>query len=154
MKLKHLFLLVALCLPLSATAQKRVSESALAGTEWKLVFHLEDHADEADNVLARMALSAVSGLLDDVDIRFHFFDNHKVGVEARVFGADADVDDEEEAIWEINRHGGLIMGDSKHFDSDSDTVFYFEGDDLVAFELNEDGKPAERKEISLVRVNS
>jgi hypothetical protein len=152
--MKQLLLLLAFALPLSASAQKRVSADALAGTDWKMVIHMDEKVDEADNALARMALSAVAGLLDDIDVRFHFFDNNKVGVTARVFGEEANVDDKEEATWEINRHGGLIMGDSKHFESDSDTVFYFVGDELVAFELNADGKPAERKELSLVRLDS
>lgn len=143
--------LVAVVLP--AQAQTKISADDLPG-QWKLVVTLEEELDEAENAIERMALKAVGGLLDEIDIRLLFEEDGtaRVGVEA--FGSEAEVEEDDDLSWEITRHGGLVLGESDRFDSGSDTIFFREGDLLVAFEQNADGKPGARKNLTLHRVDS
>ena len=150
--MKKLLVLILLAAPLVASAQKRVSADDVRG-EWKVVFQLDKEVDEAENAFERIALKAVSGLMDEIDIRLLFERDGVLTVSASAFGEGADTDSDD-ISWDINRHGGLIVGDSDHFQSDRDTVFYWEGDQLVAFEINDDGKAGDRKGISLKRVDA
>ena len=136
----------------TAQAQSTISADDLEG-EWQLVVDLEEELDEAENAIERMALKAVGGLLDEIDIRLFFQPGGvaKLGVQA--FDEEADVD-EDDLSWEITRHGGLVFGESDRFDSGEDTIFFREGDHLVAYEQNEDGKPGARKNLSLHRIDS
>jgi hypothetical protein len=141
-----------LALPLVAQAQKKVSPDDLEG-EWKLIFSLEEQAEDAETAFERLALKAVGGLMDEIDIRLRFESEGVFYTSVGVFG-EAEEDTDDEAEWSITRHGGLVLGDSDHFSSDDDTVFYFVEGSLVGFELNKDGKPGERKEISLERLDT
>ncbi|MFT5143873.1 MAG: hypothetical protein ACI84D_002504 [Thalassolituus oleivorans] len=146
---KLLLLVTALALPLVSHAQKRVSEDDLVG-EWKLVIHMDKKVDDAENALERMILKAVDGVLDEIDVRLVFEEDGEARVFVTAFSREADVDDDDVA-WEITRHGGLVLGDNDHFDSD-EMVFFMRSGDLVGYEVNADGKPAERKNVSLVRM--
>ena len=65
--MKRVLILLALIgtVASSVTAQDRVHEKDLVGTSWEMVFDLEE---EGDNLFERMALSAVSGILDEVPL--------------------------------------------------------------------------------------
>ncbi|NNE69378.1 MAG: hypothetical protein HKN29_03320 [Rhodothermales bacterium] len=149
---RSLFLVLALAmLPATAFSQSKIDADELPG-RWKLVIDVESKADESDNAFARAALRAVGGLLDEIDIRFDFQEDGTAQLEVTAFEEEADVD-EDEITWEVTRHGGLILGDSDKLDSE-DTIFFRDGDVLVAFELNDDGKPGERKNIRLERLDA
>jgi hypothetical protein len=141
---------VAIALPVQA--QTKISADDLHG-HWQLVVNLDEELDQAENAIERMALKAVGGLLDEIDIRLLFEEGGvaRIGVEA--FGSEAEVD-EDDISWEITRHGGLVFGESERFDSGEDTIFFREGDLLIAYEQNKDGKPGARKNLSLHRIDS
>lgn len=123
-------LLLLACLATSATAQSRVHEKDLAGA-WKMVFQLDHEIDEADGAFARIALKAVSGIMDEIDIRFEFLSEHRLKVTSRALGEDQDV---EYSTWRINDRGQLELGDTEHMSTDDD-VWMFEHGVLVPYEL-------------------
>lgn len=145
--MKRVLILLALIgtVASSVTAQDRVHEKDLVGTSWEMVFDLEE---EGDNLFERMALSAVSGILDEVHVRFDFEDDGELYVFADAF--DVDVDEEDETKWHINKRGQLILGDTEHFEAD-DTVFMLEDGLLVPYEM-ERGKWVREDAIYLKEV--
>jgi hypothetical protein len=151
--LRRLFLLAAfVAVPFAAQAQSKVSADDLTG-QWQVVINLDEKIDEAENAIERMAIKAMSGLLDEFDIRLLFETDGIARIEVVAFGEEANVDEDEDLSWEITRHGGLVLGESDQFDSE-DTIFFRNGDQLIAYEMNEDGKPGARKPLSLQRVES
>lgn len=151
MKRILLFALALAVMPAAAFGQSKIDADELPG-KWKLIIDMESKADEADNAFARAALRAVGGFLEEVDIRFDFQGDGTALLEVTAFEEDAEVD-ADEITWEVTRHGGLILGDSDKLDSE-DTIFFRDGDLLVAFELNDDGKPGERKNLRLERIDA
>ncbi|WP_457652528.1 hypothetical protein [Rhodocaloribacter sp.] len=127
----------------AAHAQSRVYEKDLTGT-WKLMIDLD--GKDADSALERIAMKAVDGLLDEIDIRFVFMKDHRLKVVTRAF--DDEEEDEDYSEWRINDRGELILGDSDKVDFE-DTVWLRKGDRLLPFEV-EDGKRKEK--IYLVRI--
>lgn len=151
--MKRILLLVlgVAIMPAAAFSQSKIDSDELPG-KWKLIIDVESKADETENAFARAALRAVGGLLEEVDIRFDFQEDGTALLEVTAFEEDADVD-ADEITWEVTRHGGLILGDSDKLDSE-DIIFFRDGYLLVAFELNEDGKPGERKNLRLERIGT
>ncbi len=151
--LRRLLSLAALvAFSLTAQAQTKISPDDIPG-EWQLIISLDEELSEADNAIERMAIKAVGGLLDEIDIRLFFEADGVARLGVYAFDTEADVD-EDGLSWEITRHGGLVLGESDRFDSGEDTIFFREGDYLVAYEQNEDGKPGARKNLTLHRVDS
>lgn len=129
----------------SAMAQSRVYAKDLEGTTWKMVFDLKK---EADSVFERIALNAVDGLMDEIDIRFEFQKNQKLIVDVNAFG---DNEEQEESTWSVNDKGQLWLGSTDSFDADDETVFMRDGDRLIAFEM-EKGRLTRKDSIQLVLV--
>jgi len=153
--------LLLLCtLATTLQAQDRVREDDLVGTTWKMVFELEE---EADNVFERIVLNAVDGIMDEIDIYFEFYEDNEMTVSARAFGEDDD--DEDESEWYINGRGQLIIEGSDHRHDrndrsdrkirnnrdDDDTVWMREGKRLIPYEL-ERGRLVRQDEFHLIRV--
>jgi len=145
MKTAILSLLLVILLAPSATAQKRVHAKDMEGTTWQMVFDLKK---EADNAIERIALSAVGGFMDEIDIRFDFRKDGALRVRVEAFDEE---DDDEFSTWDVNDAGQLTLGESDSFSSD-DTVFMRDGDRLAAFELKR-GKLVRKDSIYLVRVD-
>ena len=129
----------------SAMAQSRVYAKDLEGTTWKMVFDLKK---EADSVFERIALNAVDGFMDEIDIRFEFQKNQKLIVDVNAFG---DNEEQEESTWSVNDKGQLWLGETDSFSADDDTVFLRDGDNLVAYEM-EKGRLTRKDSIRLVLV--
>ena len=110
-----------------------------------MVFDLKK---EADSAFERIAMSAVDGFMDEINIQFEFQKNHVLIVDVNAFGED---EDQEKSTWSINDKGQLWLGDTDSFETDNDTVFMREGDRLVAFEM-EKGRLERKESIHLVRV--
>jgi len=143
---RALLLLIFLVPALTAAhAQSRVYEKDLSGT-WKLVVDLDER--EADSALERVALKAVGGLLDEIDIRFVFMDDHRLVVVTRAF--DDDEDDVDYSEWRVNDRGELMLGASDKADFE-DTVWLREGDRLIPFEYD-DGRRAKKQALYLARI--
>jgi hypothetical protein len=141
-------LLVLTFLALTATAahaQSRVYEKDLAGT-WKLVIDLDEK--DAGSSLERIAMKAVGGLLDEIDIRFVFMDDNRLKVVTRAFGREEE--DEDYSEWRVNDRGELILGDSDKVDFE-DAVWLRKGDRLVPYEY-EDGQRKKKEKIYLERI--
>ncbi len=145
--MKRILILLALIgtVASSVTAQDRVRERDLIGTSWEMVFDLEE---EGGNLFERMALSAVSGILDEVHVHFDFEDDGELYVWADAF--DIEVDEEDETRWNINKHGQLILGETEHFEAD-DTLFMMEDGLLVPHKM-ERGKWVREDSIYLKEV--
>ena len=129
----------------SAFAQKRVHPRDLEGTTWQLVFDLDK---EADNAIERIALKAVDGFMDEIEIQFDFRKDRALRVRVEAFGEE---DDEEYSTWSINDDGQLSLGETDSFESD-DTLFMRDGDVLVPFEYKR-GKLVRKDSIYLVKVD-
>jgi len=142
--MRALALVLAVLLVTPAAAQKRVDPDRLDGT-WKLVFDID--ADAEESALGRVALRAVAGLLEEVEVRFAFLDDARLRVMVDAFGEK----DEDWSEWHVAPEGYLVLGESEHFDVE-DTVWLFDGDRLVAFERDAEGRPDERSGLSLVRL--
>ena len=133
-RLSSLILLAVILVASAATvnAQSRVYEKDLRG-EWKLMTELKE---KADNPLERIILNAVDGIVEGVDVRFVFHDNHDVTV--TVVGLEDDEPDQ--ARWWINDDGQLVISESDQVAEDG--VWMLKGGRLYAYDLV-DGKPAE-----------
>jgi len=143
---KSLLIVLVMIFGVSATqAQSRVKAKDIEGTKWQMVFDLKK---EADSAFERIAMSAVDGFMDEINIQFEFQKNHVLIVDVNAFGED---EDQEKSTWSINDKGQLWLGDTDSFETDNDTVFMREGDRLVAFEM-EKGRLERKESIHLVRV--
>ena len=111
----------------TAVAQQRVHPKDLEGSTWQLVFDLEK---EADNAFERIALKAVTGFMDEIDIQFDFRKDRALRVRVNAFNEE---NYEEYSNWAINDEGQLSLGDTDSFDAE-DTVFMRDGDLLIPFE--------------------
>ena len=107
-------------------AQKSIKERDLKGS-WKLVIELDE--SEGEGMLERAVLGAVDGIISGVDVTFQFKRKNDLKVIVNVFGEE----EVEYTRWQINRDGSLYIGDNEHLDMD-DTVWYLEGDRLVAYD--------------------
>jgi FlaG/FlaF family flagellin (archaellin) len=145
MKSAILSILLVATLATSASAQKRVSAKEMEGTSWQMVFELKK---EADNAIERIALSAVDGFMDEIDIRFDFRKDGALRIRVDAFDEE---DEDEYSTWDINDAGQLTMGETDSFDSD-DTVFMRDGDRLVAFD-RERGRLERKDSVYLIRVD-
>lgn len=152
--MKHSFLILAFLLmwPASSSAQDRLREKDLEGTTWKMVFDLDNEREkaEADNAFERIVLSAVDGLLDEIDVYFEFDRRGRMSIWVGAFGDDEE--EEERSDWRITRDGYLELGDSDSFDSD-DTVWMRDGDLLIPFERKRNGRLEREQAIYLKRVD-
>jgi hypothetical protein len=146
MKTAILSLFWVVILASTATAQKRVHPKDIEGSTWQMVFDLKK---EADNAIERIALSAVGGFMDEIDIKFDFREDGALRVRVEAFD---EKDETEYSTWEINSDGQLSLGESDSFDSD-ETVFMRDGDQLVAFEQKR-GKLVRKDSIYLIRVDN
>jgi opacity protein-like surface antigen len=129
----------------TAVAQQRVHPKDLEGSTWQLVFDLEK---EADNAFERIALKAVTGFMDEIDIQFDFRKDSALRVRVNAFNEE---NDEEYSNWAINDEGQLSLGDTDSFDAE-DTVFMRDGDLLIPFEYKR-GKLERKESIYLKRVD-
>jgi opacity protein-like surface antigen len=129
----------------TAVAQQRVHPKDLEGSTWQLVFDLEK---EADNAFERIALKAVTGFMDEIDIQFDFRKDRALRVRVNAFNVE---NDEEYSNWAINDEGQLSLGDTDSFDAE-DTVFMRDGDLLIPFEYKR-GKLERKESIYLKRVD-
>jgi hypothetical protein len=127
--------------------QRAVRPSDLDGT-WQLSFDVD--LSDADGPFERIALKAVMGLLDEVDVRFAFRADHELRVMVDALGDK----DEETSKWWITDGGALVLGDTGPVDSGDDAI-WMKGDDddvLWAYESLENGKPGDRKGMYLTRM--
>ncbi|MDA1027796.1 MAG: hypothetical protein O3B41_01905 [Bacteroidetes bacterium] len=147
MKSAILSLLLLATLASTATAQKKINPKDLEGTTWEMVFDLKK---EANNAIERIALSAVGGFMEEIDIRFDFRKDGALRVRVDAFG---EKDDEVDySTWEVNSKGQLRMGKTETFGSE-DTLFMRDGDRLMAYERN-NGKLERKHSFYLVRVDN
>lgn len=142
---------IALLLVVSVQAQDRVREKDLEGTTWKMVFDLdnEQEREEADNAFERIILSAVDGLLDEIDIYFEFDRRGRMSIWVGAFG---DSEEEELSDWRVTRDGYLELGDTDSFDTD-DTVWKRDGDRLIPYERTRRGRLEREHAVYLKRVD-
>ena len=129
----------------TAVAQQRVHPKDLEGSTWQLVFDLEK---EADNAFERIALKAVTGFMDEIDIQFDFRKDRALRVRVNAFNEE---NDEEYSNWAINDEGQLSLGDTDSFGAE-DAVFMRDGDLLIPFEYKR-GKLERKESIYLKRVD-
>ena len=125
-------LTLLLALATGANAQSRVHEKDLTGT-WKLVVDLRGEAQNADNALARIALKAANGLMDEIDVRFEFQSEHRLQVTTKAFDEDADVEITE---WTVNDRGQLTFGETKNVQTENSVWMFVDGH-LVPFEMKD-----------------
>ena len=148
-----IFILAFLFLwPADSSAQDRVRERDLEGTTWKMVFDIDNEHEraDADNAFERIILSAVDGLLDEIDVYFEFDRKGRMSIWVGAFGDDEE--EEERSEWRITRDGYLELGDSDTFESD-DTVWMRDGDLLIPFERKRSGRLERERAIYLKRVD-
>ncbi len=142
--MRTLLLALALLIAVPAAAQDRVDPDMLSGT-WKLEIDIDP--SEGESALARIAIKLATGLMDEIEIRFGFMDDHRLRVMVNAFGNK----DEDWSRWEITEDGYLALGNSDHFDVE-DTVWYADGDRLVAFDNRENPDNDGVKGLALVRI--
>lgn len=142
--MRTLALAFVLLVAVPAAAQDRVDPGMLTGT-WQLSVDIDP--SEGESALTRMALKLAAGLMDELDIRFAFLDENRLRVMVDAFGNK----EEEWSHWEITPEGYLTMGSSDHFDVE-DTIWYLDGDRLVAFEDGEVSGDDSVKGLALVRI--
>lgn len=142
---------IALLLVVSVQAQDRIREKDLEGTTWKMVFDLdnEQEREEAGNAFERIILSAVDGLLDEIDIYFEFDRRGRMSIWVGAFG---DSEEEELSDWRVTRDGYLELGDTDSFDTD-DTVWKRDGDRLIPYERTRRGRLEREHAVYLKRVD-
>ena len=141
-------LLLSLLLLATATtvfAQSPVKQRDIKGT-WKLVFDID--RSEGESSLERIALSAVDGFLDELDIRMTFKSDGELIVHAEAFG-DSDT---EYSDWTIDDDGRLHIGDSESLNIDEDNVWLREGKRLVPYEMKSNGELERSDNVYLVRL--
>ena len=143
--------LAALVFPSSIQAQDRLRDRDLEGTTWKMVFDLDNDRKkkEADNAFERIILSAVDGLMDEIDIYFEFGNRGDLSVWVAAFGED---EDQESSNWRISKDGFLEMGETDSFQHD-DTVWKRYGDRLIPFERRRNGRLEREDAVYLKRVD-
>ena len=129
----------------TAVAQQLVHPKDLEGSTWQLVFDLEK---EADNAFERIALKAVTGFMDEIDIQFDFRKDRALRVRVNAFNVE---NDEEYSNWAINDEGQLSLGDTDSFGAE-DAVFMRDGDLLIPFEYKR-GKLERKESIYLKQVD-
>ena len=137
-------------------AQTKVNERDIDGI-WELRIELregflDDEIDEEDNVLARIIMRSVGGLvegiLDNLDISFEFKEDGRCKVNVDVFG----VNEVEYTEWYINRRGQLIIEDTDNVHFSSREYWMFEDDILVAYD--DDGEDIDDDAfVYLIRVD-
>ncbi len=134
-------LLLVFCVS-AVNAQSRVRAKDLRGT-WKLELEIDE---EAETATERVILSAVDGLLDEIDIYMEFRKNNELKVTVHAFG-DKEVEYSE---WHINDKGELSLGESEHLQT-GDSVWMFVGRHLESFEYKRNGKRVKESEHHYLR---
>lgn len=142
---------LALVLATSVSAQDRIREKDLEGTTWKLIFDIDNEREkaEADNAFERIVLSAVDGLLDEIDVYFEFDRKGRMSIWIGAFGEE---DEEERSDWRITRDGYLELGDTEDFTSD-DTVWLRDGDRLIPYDRDRRGRLERESAVYLKRID-
>ena len=151
MKPLTLSLLIVLLLGLDVNAQKKVKERDLRG-QWKMIFDVDEdfikeELDDEDlpwlgKIVAEGVSDIVLNILDDIDVRFEFQDNHKLKVIVEVFGEE----EVEYAHWYIDSKGALILDDDDH----DDDIWLFDNKKLYAYERS--GEKLRKQPVYLKRV--
>jgi hypothetical protein len=142
--MRILIIALTLFLSLPAAAQDRVDPGALGGV-WRLEFDIDPASGES--AVERIALKLATGFLDEMEIRFSFLEENRLRVMVDAF----DTKKEDWSTWRITPEGYLAMGDSDHFDAE-DTLWYADGDRLVAFSSDDEEEDGRLKSLALVRI--
>ncbi len=140
----------------AAIAQDKVRRSDVEGKTWKLKIdiddELEEELDDADDAFERIIIKSVAGLvdgiIDGIDIYFEFMPNNELKITVEAFG-EREVEYTE---WYINKNGALVIEDTDSFDTDSDDIWLFVDDVLVAFDEDWDGD-LDDQNVYLVRID-
>ncbi|MEM1095632.1 MAG: hypothetical protein AAGJ10_13615 [Bacteroidota bacterium] len=129
---RHLLLPLLLCVCTTpAFAQDRLTEEELEGTQWQLVIDIP--VEEGETAIERIALKAVAGLVDEVDVMFRFRSDGELLVLTDVFGDK----DGEASTWSID-DGALILGDNDRIDVEVDR-WMRDGERIYGYEKNGSG---------------
>ncbi|MEQ8549673.1 MAG: hypothetical protein RIC03_17305 [Cyclobacteriaceae bacterium] len=154
--MKNLLIIVIigfLALANNAQAQKKIKESDVIGT-WKLnidideaIQEVKNDLDEEDNLIGKLVLSSVSGLIDnimeEIDIYLDFQKGGKLEILVNAFGEK----EIEYSEWYITKKGELFIEDTEHIQTDNDRfVMTSNGIMVPAENYDEDAK------VFLVRV--
>ena len=129
-RLFTVLLVGALFLPVTTFAQ-RVYEKDILGT-WELVIEID--RSKADGVMERVILNAVSGVLEDVDVRFEFRANNWLAICTNAYGEEED----ELGSWHINDAGQLVLDETGNVEIGG-VVWLLEGDTLRAYKVTDSG---------------
>lgn len=125
-------------------AQSKIKQRDLRGA-WKLVVDIDK--EQGDNAIERAALGAVDGLLSGVDVTFQFEKNNELKMTIYVFGEE----EVEYTNWEFTDDGGVYIGDNEHVEIE-DTVWYLEGEKLIARNENKEHRDYDEPEVYLKKV--
>ena len=136
-------LFICLIVP-AATAQSKIKQKDLKGS-WKLVFDIDK--EEGENMIERAALGAVDGLLSGMDISFQFKKNNELKITVYVFGEE----EVEYSSWEYADDGGIYIGDNDHLQME-DTIWYLDGERLVAHSTSNDDQDEDNHSVYLQKV--
>lgn len=144
---KRIVIALLFCVCTSASwAQSPLTPREVHGA-WKMVIDLD--AETADSAPGRIALNALQGVFDEVDVWFEFLDDHQMRVTVDAFG-DKEMD---EGTWRLTDQGELILSDTDSFEFDvDDTVWLREGDRLVPYAQDDDGGLERESNLSLKRI--
>lgn len=112
-------------------AQDRLTEDELEGTQWQLVIDIP--VEEGESALERIALKAVAGLVDEVDVMFRFRRDGELLVLTDVLGDK----DGEVSTWSID-DGALILGENDRIDVEVDR-WMRDGERIFGYEKNGEG---------------
>ncbi|PIB34782.1 hypothetical protein BFP72_04865 [Reichenbachiella sp. 5M10] len=135
------FVFVLACYVVEAQP-KKVKTRDLNGV-WQLKIDLgeeflEEEMEDEDNAFARVILQAtgsfVNGILDELDIRFEFLPDNRCMVYVSAFDSDTEI---EEARWEINRDGQLVISDTDSFQTSDEEYWMMQDDILIAMKDGE-----------------
>jgi len=138
------FVLVCFVVP-GVFAQSKIKQRDLRGT-WKLVVDIDK--EDGENMIERAALGAVDGILSGMDISFTFEKNNELKVTVYIFGEE----EIEYSNWELTDDGGVYIGDNEHFQIE-DTIWYMEGDRLIAREQNKKDWDEEKSKAYLQKMH-
>lgn len=145
MKTTVLALLFVCLIAPAVSAQSKIKQKDLKGT-WKLVFDIDK--EEGENMIERAALGAVDGLLSSMDISFQFKKDNELKVTVYVFGEE----EVEYSNWEFAQDGGIYIGDNEHLQME-DTVWYLDGERLIAWDRENGDWDADNAEVYLQKVH-
>lgn len=138
-----------------AQAQKKIKESDVIGT-WKLNINIDEamqeaknDLDEEDNLIGKLVLNSVSGLIDnimdEIDIYLDFQKGGKLEILVKAFGEK----EIEYSEWYITKSGEIFIESTEHIQTDNDRfVMTSNGIMVPADDYEEDAK------VFLVRITN